>query len=84
MKKNKKIYFISNKETVFENRFYSVKFDGTDLKLLTKETGSHSIRMFPKLDGFIDSYSSISTPTRHLHKDINGKNISVILSLIHI
>ena len=76
--KNKKIYFISNKETVFENRFYSVKFDGTDLKLLTKETGSHTIRMFPKLDGFIDSYSSISTPTRHLHKDINGKNISVI------
>ena len=76
--KNKKVYFISNKETVFENRFYSVNFDGTGLKLLTKEAGSHSIRMFPKLDGFIDSYSSIDIPTRHLSKDISGNTTSTI------
>ena len=76
--KNKKVYFISNKETVFENRLYSVNFDGSGLKLLTKEPGMHTIRMFPNKDGFIDSYSSIDTPTRHLLKDANGKNISVI------
>ena len=75
---NQKIYFISNKETVFENRFYSVNFDGSGLKLLTTEPGFHSIRMFPNNDGFIDSYSSIDTPTRHLTKDVNGESTTVI------
>ena len=75
---NQKIYFISNKETVFENRFYSINFDGSGLKLLTKEPGMHSIKMLPNNDGFIDSYSSIDTPTRHLLKNVDGKTISVL------
>ena len=75
---NQKVYFISNKETVFENRFYSVNFDGSDLSLLTEESGMHSVRMLPNKDGFIDSYSSIDTPTRHILKDLNGKSILVL------
>ena len=77
-KKNRKIYFISNKESVFENRFYSINFDGSGLKLLTKEAGSHSVRVFPEGNGFIDSFSSLNHPQKHILKDMNGKILKVI------
>ena len=73
-----KIYFTSNKESVFESRFYSVNFDGSNLKLLTSENGSHSVRILPEGDGFIDSYSSISQPQKHVLKDMNGKLVKII------
>jgi len=75
---NQKVYFMANKESTFENRFYSVNFDGTGLKLLTKEPGSHSVRILPQGDGFIDSYSSLITPSKHILKDMDG-NIQKIL-----
>ncbi len=75
---NQKVYFSANKETVFENRFYSVNFDGSDLKLLTKEKGSHSVRILPEKNGFIDSYSSLLTPSRHLVKNMDGKVLEVL------
>lgn len=59
---NNRIYFTANKESVLEMRFYSIRFDGTDLKLLTKETGSHKIQILGSKKYFIDTYSSISIP----------------------
>ncbi len=56
------IFFISNKESHFENRFYSIRFDGTDLKLLTKEIGNHSIRLSGSKSYFIDIVSSLQQP----------------------
>ncbi|MEC9474890.1 MAG: DPP IV N-terminal domain-containing protein, partial [Candidatus Neomarinimicrobiota bacterium] len=76
--KKNKIYFTSNKESVFESRFYSVNFDGSNLKLLTSENGSHSVRILPEGDGFIDSYSSINQPQKHVLKDMNGKLVKII------
>ena len=73
-----KIYFTSNKESVFETRFYSINFDGSGLKLLTNEEGSHSIKVLPKGDSFIDSFSSLRQPQKHLLKDMNGKLIKII------
>tara|TARA_B100001250_G_scaffold133430_1_gene114013 strand:+ start:212 stop:2401 length:2190 start_codon:yes stop_codon:yes gene_type:complete len=76
--KKNKIYFTSNKESVFESRFYSVNFDGAKLKLLTPENGSHSVRILPEGDGFIDSYSSINQPQKHVLKNMDGKLVKVI------
>ena len=75
---SKKIYFISNKESVFENRFYSIDFDGNNLKLLTSEEGSHSIKVLPEKNMFIDSFSSLREPTKHLLKKMNGELIKVL------
>ena len=75
---NETVYFTSNKESVFETRFYSVGFDGSDLKLLTKEKGSHSVKVLPAGNTFIDSYSSIITPTKHLLKNMEGKVLEVL------
>ena len=76
--KNEKVYFMANKKSVFENRFYSIGFNGKDLTLLTKEPGSHSVKLFPDYSGFLDTYSNLNTPSRHLLKDIEGNLIKVI------
>ena len=61
--KLKKVYFISNKESTFEKRLYSIRFDGTELKLLTHESGVHKIQILNSGKYFIDSFSSMEKPT---------------------
>ena len=39
------IYFMANKESVFEQNLYSIRLDGTELKLLTEEAGVHNIEI---------------------------------------
>ena len=51
---NELVYFTANKESTFENRFYSVRFDGTDIKLLTTESGDHLIKLSGTRKYFID------------------------------
>ena len=75
---NQKIYFTANKESVFETRFYSVKFDGSELNLLTNESGSHSVKILPQGNAFIDSYSSLTSPSKHVLKDMDGNIIKII------
>jgi Dipeptidyl aminopeptidases/acylaminoacyl-peptidases len=64
------IYFIANKESIFEKRLYSIRFDGTELTLLTIEDGSHSIRLTGSKKYFIDTYSSTDLPRRILLKEL--------------
>jgi dipeptidyl-peptidase-4 len=75
---NETVYFTGNKASVFETRFYSIQFDGTNLKLLTKEKGSHSVKVLPTGNAFIDSYSSIQTPTKHILKNMDGNVLMVL------
>ena len=77
--KNEKIYFTSNKESVFETRFYSIRFDGTDLLLLTPEEGCHDILITGAGNYFIDSYSSMMLPKRILLKNLKSGNLIKIL-----
>ena len=64
------IYFIANKESIFEKRLYSIRFDGTELTLLTVENGSHSIRLTGSKKYFIDTYSSTDLPRKILLKEL--------------
>ncbi len=76
---NERFYFMANKESVFENRFYSIRFNGTDLKLLTPEEGSHRIRISGANRYFVDSYSSFTSPRRIGLKMLNsGKILNVL------
>jgi len=67
---NELLYFIANKESVFERRFYSVRFDGTELTLLTPEEGNHSIQVTGTKTYFIDTFSSLDKPKTLLLKDM--------------
>ncbi len=75
----KLIYFTANKESVFETRFYSIHFDGSNIKLLTPEDGSHQIEISGLNDYFIDTYSSLSVPRKIVYKDLlTGRIIKIL------
>jgi len=76
---SKRIYFTANKESVFEKRFYSVRFDGTDMKLLTPEDGSHSINVSGSKKYFVDTFSSLTMPRKILYRDMESGEIVKVL-----
>jgi dipeptidyl-peptidase-4 len=76
--KNKIIYFSGKKETETENHIYSIKFNGSRLKRLTKEKGSHSSSFSPTLNYFINSYSSFTVPPKTFLRQDSGKIVRVL------
>ena len=77
--KKQVVYFIANKNSVYENRLYSVRFDGTDLQLLSIESGNHSVTITGGKTYFIDTYSSIEKPKVIVLKDlVTGELIQVL------
>ena len=77
--KNKLIYFMANKDSVFDLSLYSIRFDGTDLKIITPEEGVHDIIFFKNGRYFIDSYSSMVIPKKILLKSLPiGKLVKTI------
>ena len=71
----KKIFFMANKESTFENDFYSIYYDGTGLKLLTPETGNHSVSLTGAKTHFLDTFSSLQKPKIILLKELASGNV---------
>ena len=63
--------FLLKKETETENHIYSVRLNGSRLKRITKEKGSHSSSFSPTLNYFINNYSSFTIPPKTFLKDQN-------------
>ena len=76
--RNEIIYFSGKKETETENHLYSIKFNGSRLKRLTKEKGSHSSSFSPTLNYFINSFSSFTVPPKTFLREDSGKIIRVL------
>ncbi|WP_255551064.1 DPP IV N-terminal domain-containing protein [Granulicella sp. dw_53] len=55
------------------SHFYSVKFDGSDLKLLTPEKAAHAITVSNDGRSFIDVYSTPTQPQTAVVRDTTGK-----------
>ncbi|MEZ4697452.1 MAG: DPP IV N-terminal domain-containing protein [Rhodothermales bacterium] len=75
---NRRLYFTgSGREEgdPYFQYFYSVNFDGSDLKLLTPDKGHHSITLSPSGKYFIDSYSTPVVPPVIKLRDENGKEL---------
>ncbi len=62
--KNGRVFFSARKEKTTETHVYAVNLDGTGLKRLTKEPGTHRVSVSPEGSYFIDSFSNTTTPTR--------------------
>ena len=71
---NQIIYFSGKKESEIENHIYSVRFNGSKLKRLTSERGSHSANFSPTNNFFIDSYSSFTIPYKTVLRNSNGNS----------
>ena len=72
--RNEIIYFSGKKETETENHLYSIKFNGSRLKRLTNEKGSHSSSFSPTLNYFINSFSSFTVPPKTFLREDSGKD----------
>jgi dipeptidyl-peptidase 4 len=53
--------------------YYSVKFDGKELKLLTPENADHAITPSPDGRYFVDVYSTVTQPETAVVRDDTGK-----------
>jgi dipeptidyl-peptidase 4 len=71
------IYFVGvGKEAGVDpyfQHYYSVKFDGKDLKLLTPENADHAITPSPDGRYFVDVYSTVIQPETAVVRDDTGK-----------
>ncbi len=75
------IYFVaSGKEegNPYYRNLYRVDFSGKNLRLLTPETGDHSVQFSPDGNYFIDSYSQADVAPIHEIRDAQGKLLRLL------
>jgi dipeptidyl aminopeptidase/acylaminoacyl peptidase len=80
--KTRTIYFVAvgkevGRDPYFEH-FYSIKFDGTQQKLLTPEDADHLVRLSNDGRYFTDTYSTPTSPQIALVRDSAGKLVTEI------
>ncbi len=65
---NQWIYFTALKDGSVQRQLYRIAFDGSDLKRISTEPGTHAIGMSPDAHFYFDQYSNIRTlPALRLH-----------------
>ncbi|MFV0389568.1 MAG: DPP IV N-terminal domain-containing protein [Pyrinomonadaceae bacterium] len=79
---NRTIYFYANGrepgEDPYFSHFYSVKFDGSNLKLLTPESGNHRVNLSDDGKYFVDEYSKPDVPPVTNLRSMDGKLIATL------
>lgn len=80
---NEKIYFSANgmnkDEDPYFIRYYSINFDGSDLKDLTPVPGTHQALFSPDFKYLVDTYSTVSeAPVTVLRDATDGKELQKI------
>ncbi len=78
--KNRRLYFLAGgrekgRDPYF-GHFYSVDFDGKNLKLLTPEDGNHEVTLSPDGKYFVDNFSRPDVPITAVLRDMNGKLVA--------
>ncbi|MCG9971709.1 S9 family peptidase [Christiangramia crocea] len=78
----RKLYFLANgrekSRDPYFSHFYSVDFDGKNLKLLTPENGNHKISISPEGQYFVDNYSQPDVPNVAQLRTIKGKLVTTL------
>ncbi len=73
------LYFEANGREEGRNPYfshlYSIELSGENLKLLTPENGTHSIRFSPNYKYFVDNYSQPDVPPVSVLRDMQGNLI---------
>ena len=77
---NRRLYFNANgreqgRDPYFSH-FYSIDFDGKNLKLLTPEDGNHQVSMSDDEKYFVDTYSKPNVPGISVLRDLSGKLVT--------
>jgi len=56
------VYFSATEKSPLERHLYRIGLDGTGMKRLTREDGTHRVEFSPDLRFYVDDYSSRDTP----------------------
>ena len=72
-----RVYYTSSEPSPLERRLYSVKLDGSGKRELTPEAGAHSIAMGPTGAYFLDTWSSLQSPSRTVLRSGDGAEMGV-------
>ncbi len=79
---NRKLYFRANGREAgrhpYYGHFYSINFDGSDLRLLTPENADHSIELAPQGNVFVDTYSTSVQPPVSVLRTLDGELIDTL------
>jgi dipeptidyl-peptidase-4 len=62
--KSSTIYFSGTERSHIGSDAYSVQLDGSDLKRLSKEAGTHAVTFSPNFAWYVDNWSDVKTPTQ--------------------
>ena len=62
------------RDPYFEH-LYSVRFDGSGLRLLTPENANHNITLSKDANWFVDTFSTFTTPQKTVVRDMRGNLI---------
>jgi len=56
------VYFSATEKSPLERHLYRIGLDGTGMKRLTREDGTHRVEFSPDLRFYVDEYSGVNTP----------------------
>jgi dipeptidyl-peptidase-4 len=74
----KTLYYLSAEASPLEQQLYSVQFDGSGKRRLTRERGYHDVNMSPNTRYYLDTYSNIRTPQQVTLCDHSGKVLKLL------
>ncbi len=72
------VFFSGTRDSSLRTHAYRINLDGTNLKRLTREEGTHQTSFSPAFSHFIDSHNTLATPTRVRLHDRGGSVVRVI------
>jgi len=75
--KQKLVYFVATEASPLERHLYAASLSGGNLKRITQQPGTHSISMAPDQLTFIDTFSSLTSPTQQTIHSIDGRSVAV-------
>jgi dipeptidyl-peptidase-4 len=73
---HQKVYFLSTEASPLDRELYSVKLNGKDRTRITRETGTHDVSMGPTAEYYLDTFSSLTVPSRSELYSIAGEKWS--------
>lgn len=79
--KSRKLYFTgAGREDgdPYYQYLYSINFDGSGLKLLTPESGNHTVNFSPSGKYFTDTYSTPVIPPVIVLRNMDGKQLTIL------
>ncbi len=72
------VYFVATKESPVERHVYRARLDGTEVRRLTPERGTHGLKLSPDGSFFLDTFSDASTPPRTALYRTDGTRVALV------